>query len=90
MGWCKDLGELTERLDTIANKYKTNKYSVSKDALLSAMIGAGPKADTIQQAVAVHGSALDIDVLEDEMHQTWRLMYGRHVQMNESGFSGFA
>ena len=86
MGRREDPGELTERLYTIANKYKTSSYSVSKDALLSAMIEAAPReyADTIRQAVADHGASLDIDTLEDEMRKPWRLMYGRHVSTNHN------
>ena len=86
MGKREDPSELTERLYTIANKYKTNKYSISKDTLLSTMIGAAPReyADTIRQAVASHGTTLDIDTLEDEMRETWRLMYGRYNTTNET------
>ena len=46
--------------------------------LLTTMIGAAPKeyASTVRDAQRLHGSNLDIDLLEEEMRAYWQIAYG--------------
>ena len=84
---CKeDPSELVERLYTIANRYNSPKCKVTDDELLTTMIGAVPKeyAHVITAARKDYKDNLDIDKLEAEMRQYWRIMYGQQTTKKEN------
>ena len=77
--------ELTEQLHTIANTYKTKTYVVPPRELLTTMIGAAPKeyASTIRDAQRLHGSNLNINLLEEEMRAYWQIAYGSSTTQDD-------
>ena len=61
--------ELTKQLHTIANTYKTKTFTVPLRELLTTMIGLVLKdyVSTIRDVQCLHGSNLNIDLLQEEM-----------------------
>ena len=84
----EDPSDLVERLYTIANQYQTDTHNVPDEKLLTTMIGAVPKeyAHVVTRARKEYGTNLNIDKLEAEMREYWRITNGQNkLEDNEEG-----